>query len=156
VLIQGRLSLENREATMKLLSTTLTLIVLGISASALAEDFETPSDAVNAYITAVSTGSGAHIEEAFGEDARIQYYDGEDAYQSYDRADFAALVDKGDTWDAEIEITNLLRTGKAANATVEFTWGDQSQHGYVDYLNLLYADGSWRITNKVAQYVARD
>lgn len=154
--MQERSPLANRETTMKLPLTPLTLILLGLSASALAEDFETPSDAVNAYITAVSTGSGAHIEQAFAEHAQIQYYDGEGAYQSYDRADFAALVDKGDTWDAEIEITNLLRTGKAANATVEFTWGDQSQHGYVDYLNLLYADGSWRITNKVAQYVARD
>jgi hypothetical protein len=39
---------------------------------------------------------------------------------------------------------------------VEFTWGENAEHGYVDYLNLIYADGSWRIANKVAQYVSRD
>lgn len=133
----------------------LTLPMLLLSTGVLAEDFAAPDDAVNAYITGVSTGSGAHIEQAFADNAAIQYYDGEGAYQYYDRAGFAALVDDGDTWDATIEITNLLVTGKAANATVEFTWGDRSEHGYVDYLNLIEADGSWRITNKVAQYVAR-
>lgn len=141
---------------MKLSLPVLTLPLLVLSLNAPAADFQEPSDAVDAYITGVSTGSGAHIEEAFADNAEIQYYNGEGEYQYYSRDEFAALVDDGDIWDAEIEITNLLRTGKAANATVEFTWGDRSQHGYVDYLNLIHADGSWRITNKVAQYVTRD
>ena len=141
---------------MKLPLPSLSLALLVISATALAEDFQEPSDAVDAYITGVRTGTGAHIEEAFADNAEIQYYNGEGEYQFYSRAEFAALVDDGEPWDAEIEITNLLRTGKAANATVKFTWGDRSQHGYVDYLNLIHADGGWRITNKVAQYVARD
>lgn len=38
----------------------------------------------------------------------------------------------------------------------QFTRGERGQPGYVDYLNLIDADGSWRITNKVAQYVSRD
>lgn len=141
---------------MKPLCPAPTLSLLVLSASALAADYQEPSDAVEAYITGVSTGSGAHIEQAFADNAEIQYYDGDGEYQFYSRADFAALVDTGNRWDAEIEITNLLQTGKAANATVEFTWGDESQHGYVDYLNLIYADGRWHITNKVAQYVSRD
>jgi hypothetical protein len=37
--------------------------------------------------------------------------------------------------------------GKAANATEESTWGAEGQHGYVDYLNRIFADGGWRITN---------
>lgn len=139
---------------MKFHSTWLTLSLFALGTTAVAQDFGAPSDAVEAYITGVSTGSGAHIEQAFADNAEIQYYDDKGDYQYYDRAGFAALVNHGNTWDATIEITNLLVTGKAANATVEFTWGEESQHGYVDYLNLIEADGGWRITNKVAQYVA--
>lgn len=141
---------------MKPLLPLLSLPLLLLPFGALAADFPEPTDAVNAYIEGVSTGSGAHIEQAFADHAVIQYYNGDDEYRFFTRADFAALVDDGDTWDAQIDITNLARTGMAANATVEFTWGERRQHGYVDYLNLIYADGSWRITNKVAQYVSRD
>jgi hypothetical protein len=141
---------------MKPLFTLSILSLFLLSTPALAEKFEAPSDAVNAYITAVKTGSGAHIERAFAEGARIQYYDDKGEYQLFTRDEFAGLVDQGDDWDAKIEITELPITGNAANATVEFTWGENAQHGYVDYLNLIYADGSWRIANKVAQYVSRD
>lgn len=141
---------------MKPLFTLSILPLLLLSTTILAQDFEAPSDAVNAYITAVKTGSGAHIEQAFTEGARIQYYNDKGEYLLFTREEFADLVDQGDEWDATIEITDLPATGNAANATVEFTWGENGQHGYVDYLNLIYADGSWRIANKVAQYVARD
>jgi hypothetical protein len=130
-------------------------LYLAVSSAATAEDFAEPDAAVQAYITAVSTGSGAHIEQAFADSAMIQYYNPEDEYRLYTRSEFAELVDTGNAWDAEIRITNLLRTGKAANATVEFTWGENGEHGYTDYLNLIHADGSWRITNKVAQYIER-
>ena len=141
---------------MKPLFTLSILPLLLLSTTILSQDFEAPSDAVNAYITAVKTGSGAHIEQAFTEWARIQYYNDKGEYLLFTREEFADLVDQGDEWDATIEITDLPATGNAANATVEFTWGENGQHGYVDYLNLIYADGSWRIANKVAQYVARD
>ena len=133
-----------------------TLSLLFLSAPVFGEDFSAPSDAVNAYITGVKTGSGAHIEQAFAETARIQYYNDTGDYRLFSREDFASMVDQGDDWDANIEITDLPITGKAANATVEFTWGENAEHGYVDYLNLIYTDGSWRITNKVAQYISRD
>jgi hypothetical protein len=80
-----------------------------------------PEAAVEAYITAVSTGSGAHIEQAFADSAMIQYYNPAGDYQRFTRSEFAELVDTGNTWEAEIRITNLLRTGNAANATVKFT-----------------------------------
>ncbi|HMA99156.1 MAG TPA: nuclear transport factor 2 family protein [Wenzhouxiangella sp.] len=133
----------------------MTALFLLASTAANAQTFQEPEQAVQAYITAVSTGSGAHIEQAFADNASIQYYDDAGEYQYYSRDEFAELVDTGNTWDATINMTNLLRTGKAANATVEFTWGENGERGYVDYLNLIYADGSWRITNKVAQYVSR-
>jgi hypothetical protein len=138
------------------LSIQLFAAMLFVASATVAEDFSTPEAAVQAYMTGVSTGSGAHIREAFSTTAMIQYYNQDDAYRLYTRDEFADAVDGGDSWDAKIEITNMLRTGHAANATVEFTWGDQGQHGYVDYLNLIEADGSWRITNKSAQYVVRD
>ncbi|MEN1729693.1 MAG: nuclear transport factor 2 family protein [Pseudomonadota bacterium] len=141
---------------MKTLQTVLLASLFAFPVMAAAESFEEPSDAVSAYITAVKTGSGAHIEEAFADNAEIQYYNPEGEYLFYSRAEFAELVDSGSDWDAVIEITNMLRTGHAANATVEFTWGENEEHGYIDYLNLIHADGSWRITNKVAQYFARD
>lgn len=134
----------------------LSSLLLVVSCAASADDFSEPDDAVQAYITAVSTGSGDHILQAFSGNAEIQYYNGDGEYRFYTREAFADVVDTGEAWDAEIEITNLLRTGNAANATVEFTWGEHGQHGYVDYLNLIHADGSWRITNKVAQYVERN
>jgi len=133
----------------------MTALFLLASTAANAQTFQEPEQAVQAYITAVSTGSGAHIEQAFADNASIQYYDDAGEYQFYSRSEFAELVDTGNTWDAQINMTKLLRTGKAANATVEFTWGENGERGYVDYLNLIYADGSWRITNKVAQYVSR-
>jgi hypothetical protein len=129
---------------------------LAVSANVLAKDFAEPEAAVQAYITAVSSGSGAHIEQAFADNAEIQYYDHNGEYQFYTREGFAEIVDTGNSWNARIEITNMLRTGKAANATVEFTWGENGEHGYVDYLNLIHADGSWRIVSKVAQYLERD
>ena len=145
---------------MKTINTAMTLawaaaFFLLTPAAANAQTFQEPEQAVRAYITAVSTGSGAYIEQAFADNAAIQYYDDAGEYQYYSRDEFAELVDTGNTWDATINMTNLLRTGKAANATVEFTWGENGERGYVDYLNLIYADGSWRITNKVAQYVSR-
>jgi len=140
---------------MRLALFLIPAVLMNLPTPAVAENFSAPEAAVEAYITAVSTGSGAHIEQAFAEGAMIQYYNPEDDYRRYTRSEFAELVDTGSAWDAEIRITNVLRTGKAANATVEFTWGDAGQHGYVDYLNLIHADGSWRITNKVAQYLAR-
>lgn len=134
---------------------SLILLSLLFAQAVVATDFAEPEEAVNAYITGVSTGSGAHIRKAFAENAEIQYYNQDGAYRHYARDAFADLVDSGDDWAAKIEITRLLRTQHAANATVEFTWGEQQEHGYVDYLNLIYADGSWRITGKVAQYVDR-
>jgi hypothetical protein len=133
----------------------MTVLFVLAPTAANAQTFQEPEQAVQAYITAVSTGSGVHIQQAFADNAEIQYYNGDGEYQYYSRTEFAELVDTGNVWDAQINLTNLLRTGNAANATVEFTWGENGEHGYVDYLNLIYANGSWRITNKVAQYVAR-
>ncbi|MEE4175775.1 MAG: nuclear transport factor 2 family protein [Xanthomonadales bacterium] len=140
---------------MKPLLTLSILPLLLLSNAVQAEDFASPSDAVNAYITGVKSGSGTHIEQAFADGALIQYYDDKGDYRVFTRDEFAGLVDQGDDWDADIEITELPVTGNAANATVAFTWGEDAQHGYVDYLNLIYADGSWRIANKVAQYISR-
>ncbi len=133
----------------------LALLALLISPATMATDFSKPEDAVGSYITGVSTGSGEHVMDAFSETAKIQYYNDSGEFRDYTRDAFAKLVDSGDDWDAKIEITRMLRTANAANATVEFTWGENGQHGYVDYLNLIYADGSWRIASKVAQYVDR-
>ena len=85
----------------------------------------------------------------------IKYYDDSGKFNNYSRDEFAKLVNTGNQWDAEIKITNMLRTENAANATVEFTWGENKQHGYVDYLNLLFDGESWHIASKVAQYVKR-
>lgn len=134
----------------------LTFAALIICGAAHADDFTTPESAVQAYITGVSTGSGSDIREAFADNAEIQYFNEKDEYKFYTRDEFADLVNTGNRWDADIEMTRLLQTGAAANATVEFTWGDEQQHGYVDYLNLIQVDGHWHITNKVAQYLARD
>lgn len=123
--------------------------------NAFAEDFESPEAAVNTYITAVTNGSGKHIELAFSESASIQYYDAEGALNNYSRDAFAKLVNTGNQWNAKIEITHLKKTKYAANATVEFTWGEKGKHGYVDYLNLLFDGNSWHITDKVAQYIER-
>ena len=131
------------------------LSTLFAASVALAEDFTEPQQAVNTYIKAVSTGSGEHVELAYAEDATIKFYDRENRYSEYTRDSFAKAVNNGKNWDAKIEITALLKTGNAANATVEFTWGENGEHGYVDYLNLINSDGSWHITNKVAQYVPR-
>lgn len=120
-----------------------------------AQDFKEPQQAVEAYITAVSTGSGEHVEMAYTEDATIKFYDREERYWEYTRESFAKAVNNGRKWDAKIEITALLVTGNAANATVDFTWGENGEHGYVDYLNLINSNGGWHITNKVAQYVSR-
>lgn len=120
-----------------------------------AHDFKEPNQAINAYITAVSTGSGEHVEMAYTADATIKFYDRNDRFWEYTRESFAKAVDNGQNWDAKIEITALHVSGNAANATVEFTWGENSEHGYVDYLNLIFSNGSWHITNKVAQYISR-
>lgn len=139
-----------------ILASSLFILKFLFTSSALAHDWKAPEDAINAYITAVKTGSGKHIKMAFSESASIQYYNDKGQYLIYTRDDFAKLVDSGNKWDAKIEITHLKKTGNAANATVEFTWGNNGEKGYVDYLNLLYDDkNSWHITDKVAQYVDR-
>jgi len=132
-----------------LLSTLLFTLITS------ANNFEEPQQAVNAYITAVSTGSGEHVEMAYSADATIKFYDREGRYQEYTRESFAKAVNTGQSWDAKIEITALRETGMVASATVEFTWGENGEHGYVDYLNLIHSDGGWQITNKVAQYISR-
>ena len=121
-----------------------------------AQDFKEPQKAVNAYITGVSTGSGEHVAMAFTDDATIKFYDGKNRYLEYTIESFVKAASTGRNWDAKIEITELLKTGNVANATVEFTWGENGEHGYVDYLNLINANGSWNITNKVAQYISRE
>lgn len=129
------------------------LSALCCSSITSAQGFKEPQQAINAYITAVSTGSGEHVEMAYTADATIKFYDREDRYWEYTRESFANAVNTGNGWDAKIEITALLVTGNVASATVEFTWGEENEHGYVDYLNLINANGSWHITNKVAQYI---
>ena len=133
----------------------LSAAILFLSTNLFAKDFATPEQAVESYIKAVKTGSGEHITMAFDETAMIKYYDDSGKFNNYSRAAFANLVNTGNQWDAEIKITNMLRTENAANATVEFTWGENKQHGYVDYLNLLFDGESWHIASKVAQYVKR-
>lgn len=118
-------------------------------------NFSSPEAAVNAYITGVKTGKGDYIEMAFSENASIQYYDDDGNYRNYTRTAFSELVDSGNQWDAQIEITEMKKTKNAANATVEFTWGPNNENGYVDYLNLIYNGVSWQVTDKVAQYVRR-
>jgi len=129
--------------------------MLFFTSATLANGFEEPQQAINAYITAVSTGSGEHVEKAYASDATIKFYDNEERYQEFTRESFAKAVNTGRNWDVVIEITSLRVTGKAASATVEFTWGENSDQGYVDYLNLIYINGSWKISNKVAQYISR-
>ena len=131
------------------------LSTLFAASVALAEDFTEPQQAVNTYIKAVSTGSGEHVELAYAEDATIKFYDRDKRYWEYTRESFAKAVNTGRSWDAKIEITDLRVLGNVANATVEFTWGDNGEHGYVDYLNLINSNGGWQITNKVAQYISR-
>lgn len=135
---------------------SLILMTVALNTMAHAETFAEPADAVHSYITGVSTGSGAPVTAAFADNADIQYYNQDGEYRFFSRDEFAELVDGGDDWDARIEITNLLLTGHAANATVEFTWGENGEHGYVDYLNLIKTDDGWKITNKVAQYIPRN
>lgn len=141
-----------------MMKITSLLVLLGTflcTSVSSAHDFKVPQQAVDAYIKGVSTGSGEHVEMAFMADATIKFYDQEDLYREYSRESFANAVNKGEGWDAAIETTALLVTGNAANATVEFTWGENGEHGYVDYLNLINSNGSWHITNKVAQYISR-
>lgn len=126
-----------------------------VISGAVAHGFKTPEAAINAYITAVKTGSGGHVEMAFTESASIQYYNEREEFQNFTRDAFAKIVDTGNNWDAKIEITELKVTGRAANATVEFTWGQNNEKGFVDYLNLIDDGKSWHITDKVAQYVNR-
>ena len=140
---------------MKILLLSLFILVISSTITASDHDFKTPEEAVESYITAVKTGSGKHIKMAFQETAYIQYYNDKNEYDNYSRDEFANLVDGGNEWDADIKITNMLKTGNAANATVEFTWGKNQEHGYVDYLNLVYDGKSWHVTSKVAQYVKR-
>lgn len=128
---------------------------LVLSGKVFAHAFGSPQDAVNSYITAVKTGSGEHIKMAFLESASIQYYDKDGSYRNYTRDAFADLVDTGNQWNVVITISGIKTTGNAANATVEFSWGDEGKKGYVDYLNLINHDGSWHITDKVAQYIER-
>ena len=120
-----------------------------------ANEFKEPQHAVDAYITAVSTGAGEYVEMAYTADATIKFYDQKDGYHEFTRESFAKAVNTGRNWDAKIEVTSLRITSKVASATVEFTWGDDGEHGYVDYLNLIQVNGSWKISSKVAQYISR-
>jgi hypothetical protein len=135
---------------------TITAIVLLnfilIPFKALAHDYKTPEAAVQTYIKAVKTGSGDLIEMAFQPTAHIQYYNPKGEMQQFTRDEFAKVVDTGNTWEADIKIAELKKTGFAANATVEFVWGEQQQHGYTDYLNLIWDGKSWHISDKIAQY----
>ena len=135
--------------------TFVSIMITALTSTVTAHDYATPEEAVEAYITAVKTGSGNHIIMAFDDTATIQYYNHKNERKNYPRDEFAKLVDTGKKWDATIEMTNLLRTSNAANATVEFTWGENGENGYVDYLNLINDGESWHITSKVAQYVKR-
>jgi len=121
----------------------------------IAAEFETPEQAINSYITAVSTGSGMHIESAYTDDATIKFYDQQGRFREYSKSSFAKAVDNGQDWDAKINITSLRIIQNAASATVEFTWGENKEHGYVDYLNLIKVGGYWKISGKVAQYISR-
>ena len=134
---------------------TLCFICFVISNASWANNYSTPEQAVNDYVKAVQTGTSSYIENAFEQTARIQYYNPEGKLLNYSRDEFAKLVNTGNEWAATIEITNMLLTGNVANATVEFTWGENSQHGFVDYLNLINDGESWHIVSKVAQYVER-
>ncbi len=141
---------------MKKISFLLVLLSsLVCSSNVLAKDFSEPRQSINSYIMGVSKGSGEHVEAAFTADATIKFYDRQERYRDYTRDAFAKEVNTGESWDAQIEITALLVTGNAANATVEFTWGDDNEHGYVDYLNLIRIQDNWYISNKVAQYTSR-
>ncbi|GAB5380319.1 MAG: hypothetical protein Alis3KO_09710 [Aliiglaciecola sp.] len=137
------------------LKTVLATLCFLISNLVLANSFATPEEAVNSYITGVKTGSGEHVLAAFSESASIQYYDEEGKFNDYTRDAFAKLVDTGNQWNAKIQITDMKRTNKAANATVEFTWGENGKKGYVDYLNLIHNGESWQISDKVAHFIER-
>lgn len=130
----------------------LLLSILVVPFSAISHGYKTPEEAVQTYIKAVSTGSGELIEMAFQPSAHIQYYNPKGELQQFTRDEFAKVVNTGNIWEADINITELKKTGFAANATVKFIWGDQNQHGYTDYLNLLWDGKSWHISDKVAQY----
>ncbi|MDK1288365.1 nuclear transport factor 2 family protein [Pseudoalteromonas umbrosa] len=123
--------------------------------TASAKEFNTPQEAVGTYITGVTLGIGKNIEMAFQKTATIQYFDERGQYQIFGRDQFMQRIDTGNKWAANVEITNLLITENIANATVEFTWGKEKQHGYVDYINLIFDGEQWQITSKVAQYISR-
>ena len=140
----------------KLLFILTSCILLTFPAlKASAEQFNTPQEAVGTYVTGVTLGIGRNIEMVFQKTATIQYFDERGQYQIFGRDQFMQRVDTGNKWAAKVEITNLLITENVANATVEFTWGKEKQHGYVDYINLIFDGQQWQITSKVAQYILR-
>ena len=138
-----------------MLRYALALFIIQLSFGVAAHDYSTPEQAVNTYIKAVKTGSGEHIKMAFIKGASIRYYNPEGEFKDYQRDEFASLVNTGNKWDATIVITEMKTTGYAANATVDFTWGENGENGYTDYLNLIYDGKSWHISDKVAQFVVR-
>ncbi|KID56148.1 hypothetical protein JF50_17855 [Pseudoalteromonas luteoviolacea] len=137
------------------LYATSSLILICAAFKAHAQDFATPQEAINSYITGVTQGIGKNVEMAFQESATIQFFDQRDNFNSFNRNQFIKLIDTGNKWHVNVEITKLLKTKNVANATVEFTWGEHKQHGYVDYLNLVFDGKKWQVTSKVAQYVPR-
>ncbi|MCF2859772.1 nuclear transport factor 2 family protein [Pseudoalteromonas sp. SMS1] len=135
----------------------ISLIVFSLTAwCANAHKFTTPKSAIQSYISGVSEGVGKNVEMAFQKSATIQFYDSKGKFNSFQRDEFIKLIDTGKKWNVEVEITHLSMTKHAANATVEFIWGKNSEHGFVDYLNLMFDGEKWQITNKVAQYVSRN
>jgi hypothetical protein len=139
----------------RLLFILISYILTFTTFTASAKEFNTPQEAVGTYITGVTLGIGKNIEMAFQKTATIQYFDERGQYQIFGRDQFMQRIDTGNKWAANVEITNLLITGNVANATVEFTWGKEKQHGYVDYINLIFDGQQWQITSKVAQYILR-
>ncbi|KZN34101.1 hypothetical protein N474_22530 [Pseudoalteromonas luteoviolacea CPMOR-2] len=140
----------------RLLFIITSLICVSLMAfKANAHNFMTPQEAINSYVQGVTNGVGKDVEKAFQETATIQFYDSRGSFNNFNRNQFIELINTGNKWSAKVEITSLLITKNAASATVEFNWGKSKEHGFVDYLNLIFDGQKWQITSKVAQYVSK-
>ncbi len=129
------------------ISVLLALITCGMSVTPSSE-IQGIEKALNYYLEGESADE---VGKAFHPAAELKFVrDGK--YEEISAEEFLNRIRGKEKPQRITRIRSIQHTGNAASACVE---QEYETHKYIDYINLLKADGEWKIVNKIFEREAK-
>ncbi|MFP2994736.1 nuclear transport factor 2 family protein [Spongiivirga sp. MCCC 1A20706] len=130
----------------KTICTLLMLTGLIISMSAQESDEEMITTTVSYYLDGGTNNDFETLKKAFHPSATMKFIRGGNYTEVNALEFFKKAIKPGPKQNRATKVEHISVSGNAASARLRI---DYSNFYFIDYMNLLKIDGSWKIVNKI-------